>query len=303
MSQPHIQPHIQGIRRILVVGAGAMGSQIGMVCALAGYDVTINDIDSDMLAKAKAQLRARMDRNVETGRMRRDAVDAALDRLSFTTDLEGAAAAADFVIEAAVEKLEVKRELFARLDEVAPQHTILTTNSSTIVSSHIADATKRADRVCNMHFFNPVLVMKCVEVVRNPQTSDATDETTVELTRRLGKAPVVLNREIPGFVANRLLGALRDEAIALYEAGIVSFEDIDTAAKTALGHPMGPFELMDLVGIDVGYYVKVARYEASGDPADKPSKSVTEKFESGDLGRKTGKGWYTYDAQGNRTSS
>ena len=294
------EPSIEDVNEILVVGAGAMGSQIGMVCSLAGYGVTVQDIDEGMLEKAQEQLRARMVRNVEKGRMEQGEVDAAFDRMSFTNDLEGSASETDFVIEAAVEKLDVKRELFGKLDEAAPEHAILATNSSTIVSSQIADATDRSDRVCNMHFFNPALVMKCVEVVRGPETSDATVETTIELTRRIGKAPVILNKEISGFVANRILGALRDEAISLHEKGIASVEDIDTACKTALGHPMGPFELMDLTGIDIGYYVKMARYEESGDPDDKPKKSVVEKFEKGELGRKTGKGWYEYDEQGRK---
>jgi 3-hydroxybutyryl-CoA dehydrogenase len=297
------EPSIENVKKILVIGSGAMGSQIGMVCSLAGYEVIIHDIDEGMLETARAQLGKRMSRNVEKGRMEQEEVDAAFDRMSFTTDLENAASEADFVIEAAVEKLDIKREIFAKLDEMAPEHAILATNSSTIVSSQVADATNRPDRVCNMHFFNPALVMKCVEVVRNPKTSDATVETTVELTRRIGKAPVVLNKEIPGFVANRILNAVRDEAISLYENGIASVEDIDTACKTALGYPMGPFELMDLTGIDIGYYVKMARYEESGDPKDKPSKSVVEKVEKGELGRKTGKGWYEYDEHGQKVSS
>ena len=294
------EPNIENVNKILVVGAGAMGSQIGMVCSLAGYGVTLQDIDEGMLEKAQEQLRARMARNVEKGRMEQDEVNAAFDRMGFTNDLEGSASETDFVIEAAVEKLDVKRELFGKLDEAAPEHAILATNSSTIVSSQIANATDRSDRVCNMHFFNPALVMKCVEVVRNPETSDATVETTIELTRRIGKAPVVLSKEISGFVANRILGALRDEAISLHEKGVASVEDIDTACKTALGHPMGPFELMDLTGIDIGYYVKMARYEESGDPKDKPKKSIVEKFEKGELGRKTGRGWYQYDEQGRK---
>jgi 3-hydroxybutyryl-CoA dehydrogenase len=296
------EPNIDRIDKILVVGAGAMGSQIGMVCSLAGYEVAVQDIDEGMLEKAREQLRDRMSRNVEKGRTKGEEVHAAFDRMSFTTNLEGSASEADYVIEAAVEKLDVKREIFEMLDEAAPEHAILATNSSTIVSSQVADATDRPDRVCNMHFFNPALVIECVEVVRNPETSDATVETTVELTRRIGKTPVVLNKEISGFVANRILGALRDEAIGLHENGIASFKDIDTACKTALGHPMGPFELMDLTGIDVGYYVKMARYEESGDPEDKPAKSVAEKFEKGELGRKTGKGWYEYDEQGQKVS-
>jgi 3-hydroxybutyryl-CoA dehydrogenase len=294
------EPNIENVNKILVVGAGAMGSQIGMVCSLAGYGVTLQDIDEGMLEKAQEQLRARMARNVEKGRMEQDEVNAAFDRMGFTNDLEGSASETDFVIEAAVEKLDVKRELFGKLDEAAPEHAILATNSSTIVSSQIANATDRSDRVCNMHFFNPALVMKCVEVVRGPETSDATVETTVELTRRIGKAPVILTKEISGFVANRILGALRDEAISLHEKGVASVEDIDTACKTALGHPMGPFELMDLTGIDIGYYVKMARYEESGDPKDKPKKSIVEKFEKGELGRKTGRGWYQYDEQGRK---
>lgn len=146
----------------------------------------------------------------------------------------------------------------------------------------------------NLHFFNPALVMECVEVVRNPETSDATVETVVALARRIGKAPVVLEREISGFVANRILGALTDEAVSLYESGIASFEDIDTACKKALGHPIGPFALMDLTGIDVNYYVRTARYEETGDESHKPKKSVAERFERGEYGRKSGKGWYEY---------
>ena len=151
-----------------------------------------------------------------------------------------------------------------------------------------------------MHFFNPALVMECVEIVRNPQTSDATVQTTVELARRIGKAPVVPRKEISGFLANRILRALRDEAVRLQADGVASVEDIDSACRTALGHPMGPFELMDLTGIDVSYYAQLARFEESGDPADRPSAGVAEKFERGELGRKTGKGWYQYDEAGRK---
>jgi 3-hydroxybutyryl-CoA dehydrogenase len=294
------EPSIENVNKILVVGAGAMGSQIGMVCALAGYDVTVQDVDEGVLEGAQEQLKSRMARNVEKGRIDQDEVDAAFGRITFTPNLQAAAADADYVVEAAVEKLDVKREIFVTLDEAAPEHTILATNSSTIVSSRVADATKRPDRVCNMHFFNPALVMECVEVVRNPETSDATVETAVELTRRIGKSPVVLEKEISGFVANRILGALMDEAVDLYENGVSSFEDIDTACKTALGHPMGPFELMDFTGIDVNYNVRVDRYEETGDENMKPKKSVAEKYEKGELGRKTGKGWYEYDEQGQK---
>ncbi len=289
------------IKNVVVVGAGAMGSQIGMLCALAGYAATITDIARDALDRAEAQLRQRMSRDVEKNRRTDAQVEEAFGRLTFSTDLTTAAAQADFVIEAAVEKLEIKRRLFADLDQVAPPHAILATNSSNIVSSRIADATGRPDRVCNVHFFNPALVMKCVEVVRGPQTSDETVATAVELARRLGKVPVLLDREIPGFIANRILGAVRDEAIFLLENGIASVEDIDTACRTALGYPMGPFELMDLTGIDIGYLTKKDRYAESGDPKDQPSKSVSALVERGDLGRKTGRGWYDYDEAGTKT--
>ncbi|WP_205544104.1 3-hydroxyacyl-CoA dehydrogenase family protein [Rubrobacter indicoceani] len=296
------EPEIENIKNILVVGAGAMGSQIGLVCAMAGYAVAVQDISSEMLEKAQKQLAGRMDRNVEKERMTRQEADEALARLTFTTDLEDAAKDADFVIEAAVEKLDIKRELFRKLDEITPDHTILATNSSTIESSRVADATDRPDRVCNMHFFNPALVMKCVEVVRNPGTSDATIEATVALTEKINKSPVLLNREIPGFVANRILHALANEAISLYENDVASFKDIDTACRTALGHPMGPFELMDLTGIDIAHDVRMVKYERSGDENDRPKRSIVERYERGDLGRKTGKGWYTYDEAGKRVS-
>ncbi len=280
---------------ILVVGAGTMGAQIALVCALAGHDTTVTDLTDDALDRARSELQARLDRDVAKGRRTRDDVDTAFARLTFSTDLDAAAAGADLVIEAAVEKLDVKREVFARLDKIAPPHAILTTNSSAIMSSQIADATGRPDRVANMHFFNPALVMRCVEVVRGPDTSDATVDTVVALTEQLGKQPVVLRKEIPGFVANRILGAARDEAIFLLEQGVASVEDIDAACRTALGYPMGPFELMDLTGIDIGYHAKLARHAVTGDPRDLPSRTVTELVERGNLGRKSGKGFYTYD--------
>jgi len=286
---------IDDVHRILVVGSGAMGSQIGMVCALAGYDTVVQDIDPEALRRAETQLHTRLDRNVEKGRMTREQVDAAFAKLTFATDLDAAVSTADLVIEAASERLDVKREIFAQLDKAAPPHAILATNSSTIISSQIADATGRPDRVANMHFFNPALVMACVEVVRSPATSDNTFDTVLELARRLGKQPVALQKEIPGFVANRILHALRDEAIFLLEEGIASFEDIDIACRTALGHPMGPFELMDLTGIDIAYHAKHARHAVSQDPRDLPSRTVTARYERGDLGRKTGRGFYSYE--------
>jgi 3-hydroxybutyryl-CoA dehydrogenase len=285
------------VQKILVVGAGAMGSQIAMVCALGGHDTSVTDVADAALDRARTQLQGRLDRDVAKGRRTQEDVDAAFGRLAFATDLDATAATADLVIEAAVEDLKIKREVFARLDKAAPPHAILTTNSSAIMSSQLADATGRPDRVANMHFFNPALVMRCVEVVRGPATSDATVDAVVALTQQLGKEPVELRKEIPGFVANRILGAVRDEAIFLLENGIATVEDIDTACRTALGYPMGPFELMDLTGIDIGYRAKLARHAVTADARDLPSRTVTELVERGDLGRKTGKGFYSYEDQ------
>ena len=286
---------LKDIQHITVIGAGAMGSQIAMVCALAGYDTDVVDIKQEAVDKASEQLHSRMDRDVSKGRRTQQDVDAAFERLTFSTDRDACAAQADFVIEAAVEDLTIKRQVFAELDAVCPEHTILATNSSNIVSSRVADATNRPEKVCNVHFFNPALVMKCVEVVPHEGTSRETVETAMELARSIGKAPVELKKEVPGFVANRLLGALRSEALKLYEDGVADYKDIDVAAKTALNHPMGPFELMDMVGIDVVYLIRLAEYEQTGDPASLPAKSVTEKYEAGDYGRKTGHGWYDYE--------
>ena len=282
------------IRSVVVLGAGTMGSQIAAVSALAGYTTSLVDIQQKQLDRAREQLRQRLDRDVEKGRRDRGAVDEAWGRLALTTDRDRVAASADLVIEAAVEDLSVKRSIFADLDRVCPPHTLLVTNSSNIVSSRVADATGRPGKVCNLHFFNPALVMACVEIVPHEGTDPETVEAASAFVESLGKTPVKLKREVPGFLANRLLNALRREALDLYEGGVADFEDIDLAAKTALGHPMGPFELMDLVGIDVVHLIRLAEYEQTGDPAALPARSIREKYEAGDFGRKTGRGWYEY---------
>ncbi|MBS4210889.1 MULTISPECIES: 3-hydroxyacyl-CoA dehydrogenase family protein [Neobacillus] len=283
------------IRKVGVVGAGTMGAQIAMVCALGGYTVTLQDVSAESLEKGRQILDEQMQKRVAKGRLTAETVEAAFSRIAFTTSLEELSDA-DFVIEAIVEKLEIKRELFSKLDKITPAHAILATNSSTIVSSKIADATDRPDQVCNVHFFNPALVMELVEVVRGPHTSAETAETAMEFVKSINKLPVLLNKEISGFVANRILGKLMDEALFLLENGIASHEDIDLVVKKALNHPIGPFALMDLTGLDVNYLVRMQRYQESGDERDKPSRIVQEKVEKGELGRKTGKGFYSYDA-------
>lgn len=283
------------VRRILVIGAGSMGRQIAMVSALAGYGTTLTDVSADALERALLELRGRMDRSVEKGRLSAEERDGAFALLATSTDLDAVAPHADLVVEAIVERLDVKRALFAQLGQLCRDDALLTSNSSGFVPSQMADAAGRPERFCNMHFFNPALVMPCVEVVRGPASSEATIDAVVEVAARMGKQPVVLDREIPGFVANRILNVIRNEAISLYEGGVASVAAIDEVCRTALGHPMGPFELMDLTGIDIGYLTRQARFAESGDPRDAPPRSMTELVEAGHLGRKTGRGWYAYD--------
>lgn len=285
---------LENIKHITVIGSGTMGSQIGMVSALAGFNTTIVDISQESLDEARTMLETRMARDVEKQRRSPEEVETAMQQLRFSLDRDTVVSTSDFIIEAAVEDIDIKRRLFSDLDEIAPPHAILATNSSNIVSSRIADATKRPDRVCNMHFFNPALVMQCVEVVPHEGTSSETTENTVALAEAMGKQVVRLNKEIPGFVANRLLNAIRQEALELHEDGVASFQDIDAAARTALRHPMGPFELMDLVGIDVVYLIRLAEHEQTGDSNSLPHPAIRGLYEQGNFGRKTGKGWYSY---------
>ena len=289
---------IEEIKTITVLGAGSMGHQIGMLCALGGYETMIQDINEAALKDAGEKLEGIMSKWVKKGRITEDQKTAAFGRLQFSTNLEEAAVRADFIIEAIVEKLDVKREVFEKLDKLADPNTILATNSSTIVNSLIASATNRKEKVVNMHFFFPPLVMDCVEVVMSEATSEETAQLTMAVCERINRTGVLLKKEISGFVANRILGALQKEAMYLYEEGIADFQDIDLICRKALNHPIGPFELMDLSGIDVGYYVMQQRYDETGNPEDKPSKAIEDKVKAGTLGRKTGKGWYDYTKEG-----
>lgn len=283
------------INKVLVIGAGAMGRQIAMSSVLAGYETVLQDISGDALQAAREDLEAWVVSRIAQGKLEQPAAKAALGLLTQNSFLDLAASNVDLVIEAAVEKLEIKRSIFARLGQITPPHAILTTNSSTLASSHLAAASGRPALLANMHFFNPALVMKCVEVVRNPQTSDETVESIMAFARTLGKEPVLVNKEVPGFLANRMMCAIQREAMDLAAEGVASIEDIDTTARTALGHPMGPFALMDLVGLDVINFIAQATYAETGDENDQTHALVTAKVAEGNLGRKSGRGFYTYD--------
>ncbi|MFZ5650223.1 MAG: 3-hydroxyacyl-CoA dehydrogenase family protein [Bacillota bacterium] len=283
-----------GINTICVVGAGNMGHQIALSAALAGYTVTCTDINNEILKKAESFADTYLPEQVAKGKLSGEDASAARARVTFTGSLTEAAKDVDLVIEAAIEKLDLKRSIFAQLDRICPPHAILATNSSYIVSSKIADATGRPDKVCNMHFFNPALVMKLVEVVKGPHVSGETVAAVIDVCKKMGKLPVLLQKEIYGFLVNRIVSAIKNEALHIYDMGVASPQDIDTAVVHALGHPMGPFRLLDLTGIDLTYYISMERYQETGDPKYKPSPIVVEKFIKKEWGRKTGKGFYDY---------
>jgi 3-hydroxybutyryl-CoA dehydrogenase len=282
------------INKIAVIGAGNMGHQIAMCAALNGFQVSCTDTNPDILAKAISFADNYLKERITKGKLSEEAANQARKNIAFTANIEEAGADADLVIEAIIEKLDIKRKLFADLDKICPAHTILSTNSSYIVSSKIADATKRPEKVCNMHFFNPALVMKLVEVVKGPHVSDETVEAVMNAAKKMSKTPVLLHKEIYGFLVNRLLQATRQEALKLLDMGVASFEDIDTAAMNGLGYPMGPFSLLDLTGIDLAFYVGMEKYKESGDSADRPSPTIVEKYIKGEFGKKVGKGFYDY---------
>ena len=285
---------LEDINQIAVVGAGNMGHQISLHCAINGYQTVCTDISEDMLKKADMFVDAYLSSRVDKGKLSSDEAGAARDRIRFTPQLKAAVKDADYIIEAVLEVLDLKRKLFADIDKVAAGHAILATNSSTIVSSKIAEATKRPEKVLNVHFFNPALVMKLVEVVQGSHVSDETAQVSMALCQRLDKMPVLLKKEVDGFLLNRILLKTYEEAEWLVEMGVATPEDIDNACIHGAGHPMGPFRLMDLTGIDLAYTMFVENFKKSGDPNDLPKPSLVEHYVKGEFGRKTGKGWYDY---------
>lgn len=285
---------LENIRNICVVGAGVMGSGIAQVFAQAGYTVTMVDIDQKFLDRGMASIKANLERTAAKGKISKDEADAILSRIKTTLNLEEAGRSADFVVEAVVEKMDVKKDVFNRLDKVCPSHTILASNTSTLSITEMASATGRPDRVVGMHFFNPAPVMKLVEVIAGAQTSQETLATVKALAEKLGKTPIEV-KESPGFVVNRLLTLMLNEACFLLMEGVASPKDIDTAMKLGCNHPMGPFELMDLVGLDIVLAIAETLYQETGDPKFRPSPLLRKMVRAGLLGRKTGRGFYTYE--------
>lgn len=280
---------------VTVIGGGTMGREIAFVSAMSGFKTYLVDVEERFLENARDQLEISTARMVERDRMSQEAVDAGFQHLVFTTDRDGSVQDSSFVIEAIVEDLEIKQQVFAELDVIAGPDTVLASNSSSIVSSQLAAGLKHPERVCNMHFFNPVLQMPLVEVVGGDHTAEETRDRALELSKALGKSPVVVEKEIFGFIVNRILMAIVGEALHLYEGGYASIEDIDTAVKEGLSHPMGPFALMDLVGVDINLGIQALAAQAvEDDLVQDVSPTLSSMVEQGKLGRKTGQGFYNY---------
>ncbi|MEW6522292.1 MAG: 3-hydroxybutyryl-CoA dehydrogenase [Bacillota bacterium] len=276
----------------MVVGAGQMGAGIAQVAAQAGYQVLLQDLSSELVEKGRASIARFLKRTVEKGRMTTEERDAVLGRIEGVTGLERAAGA-DVVIEAVVENVAIKKTLFSELDRVCPPGTILATNTSSISITELAAATDRPDRFIGMHFMNPVPLMQLVEVIRGQATSAQTHDTITGLAQALGKTPVTVN-DYPGFVANRLLMPMINEAAFCLMEDVASAGDIDTVMKLGMNHPMGPLALADLIGLDTCLAIMEVLYEGFGDSKYRPCPLLRRMVKAGHLGRKTGRGFYQY---------
>jgi 3-hydroxybutyryl-CoA dehydrogenase len=286
---------VSDVKKIAVIGAGTMGAGIAQTCGAAGFDVAMRDIEARFVEGGFRRIRDPLLKRVEKGKMTKAEVDGILAKIHGTTDLRDAVAGAQVVIEAAFEKMEIKKEIYAELDRLCPPDVVFASNTSSLSITEMANATKRPGQVVGMHFFNPAPVMKLVEVIRGSETSDATVALVKELSARLGKEPVEV-RESPGFVVNRLLVPLMNEAFNLLQEGVASPEDIDKAMKLGTNMPMGPFELADYTGLDIGLDVMEVLHRETGDPKFRPSPLLRKYVRAGRLGRKTGRGVYDYGA-------
>jgi 3-hydroxybutyryl-CoA dehydrogenase len=282
------------IKTIGVLGAGTMGNGIAQVAAQAGFNVVMRDIEDRFVQGGLKNIDKFLAKSVEKGKMTADQKNGVMGRIKGTTKLEDMKGC-DFIVEAVLEVMDLKKEVFKTLDEMCGPETILSTNTSSMSITEIATATKRPDKVAGMHFFNPVPLMKLVEVVRGHFTSDATVATCMDVVKKLGKEAVEVKKDVPAFIVNRLMIPHFIEAMVLLEEGVATKEDIDKAAKLGLNYPMGPFELMDLTGLDINLNVnEYLRKELKAETKWQSSHTLKNLVKAGRLGRKTGAGWYEY---------
>ncbi|MFI0149642.1 3-hydroxyacyl-CoA dehydrogenase family protein [Streptomyces lydicus] len=280
-------------KKLAVIGAGLMGSGIAQVSAQAGWDVVLRDVTDEALARGKGGIEASYEKFVSKGKLTAADAEQALARITTTTDLE-AAADADIVVEAVFERIDVKREIFQTLDKLVKEEAVLASNTSAIPITKIAAATSRPERVVGAHFFSPVPMMQLCELVRGYKTSDETLATARSFAESVGKTCVVVNRDVAGFVTTRLISALVVEAAKLYESGVASAEDIDTACKLGFGHAMGPLATADLTGIDILLHATDNIYTESQDEKFAPPEIMRRMVDAGDIGRKSGQGFYEH---------
>ncbi|GAA2399650.1 3-hydroxyacyl-CoA dehydrogenase family protein [Streptomyces glaucosporus] len=280
-------------KKLAVIGAGLMGSGIAQVSAQAGWDVVLRDITDEALTRGTDGIKASYDKFVSKGKLTAEEAQAALGRITTTTDLD-AAADADIVVEAVFERIDVKQEIFRTLDGLVKDETILASNTSAIPITKIAAATRRPERVVGTHFFSPVPMMQLCELVRGHKTSDETLAAAREFAESVGKTCIVVNRDVAGFVTTRLISALVVEATKLYESGVATAEDIDTACKLGFGHAMGPLATADLTGVDILLHATENIYTESQDEKFAPPELMRRMVDAGDIGRKSGQGFYRY---------